>query len=129
VATLPALVVVVAVATFSCTGLGLFVAGIALRVRDHSVLVNVCYGLLLIFAGVNVPVSALPGWMAAVSGWLPLTHGIAAARRVAAGASLGDVGGLLTAEAGLGVLYLVAGLAVLAFLERESRRLATLDRY
>jgi ABC-2 type transport system permease protein len=127
--TLAPLALVVAVSTFSCTGLGLVVAAVSLRVRDTSVMALIVFGVLLIFSGANVPVAALPGWMAAVAQWLPMTHGIDAARRVAAGSGLGPVGGDLAAEAGLGVLYLVLGLVALAWLERQSRRLATLDTF
>ncbi|WP_433618370.1 ABC transporter permease [Dactylosporangium sp. CA-139114] len=122
-----ALVAVVAVSAFACTGLGLTGAALALRVRETAVLSNIIFGVLLIFAGVNVPLDALPPWMAATAHWLPLTHGIDAARRVAAGASLGAVRADLFAEAGLGVLYAALGLALLAYFERESRRRATLD--
>ncbi|MGN6332824.1 MAG: ABC transporter permease [Motilibacteraceae bacterium] len=121
------LALVVAVSTFSCTGVGLLTAAIALRVRETATLANIVFGVLLVFCGVNVPVSALPGWMAAVAPWLPLTHGIEAARAVAAGAHLASVGGLLGREALLGVGYIVLGLTLLAWFERESRRLATLE--
>jgi ABC-2 type transport system permease protein len=60
---------------------------------------------------------------------LPLTHGIAAARKVAAGASLGDVSDLLLAEAAVGISYAIAGFFLFRFLERESRRSAVLDAY
>ncbi|HEU4676986.1 MAG TPA: ABC transporter permease [Motilibacteraceae bacterium] len=121
------LALVVTVATFSCTGIGLLTAAIALRVRETATLANIVFGVLLVFCGVNVPVAALPGWMAAVSPWLPLTHGIIAARDVASGAAVSAVGGLLAREALLGVGYVVLGLALLAWFERESRRLATLE--
>lgn len=121
------LVGVVAVSSFACTGLGLATAGVALRVRETAVLSNIAFGVLLIFCGVNVPLSALPGPMAAVAGWLPLTHGIAAARRLAAGASWSSVRGLVLAEAGIGGAYVALGLVLLAYFEAESRRLATLD--
>ncbi len=123
------LAVAIAVATFSCTGLGLVTAALALRVRETAVLTNVVFGVLLIFGGSNVPLSALPGWMAAVGSWLPLTHGLAAAREVAGGASLTAVWPELLAEAGLGVGYVAIGLVMLAWFERESRRRATLDLY
>jgi ABC-2 type transport system permease protein len=126
-ASLASLVLVVAVSSFACTGLGLSSAALALRVRETAVLSNILFGILLIFAGVNVPLDKLPGWMAAIAHWLPMTHGIDAARRVAAGASLGDVRGDLLAEAGIGVLYAALGLVLLALFERESRRRATLD--
>ena len=43
--------------------------------------------------------------MSAIGRCLPLTHGIAAAREVAAGASFGDVSGLVWTEAGIGLAY------------------------
>jgi len=123
----PAIAVVIFVATFSCTGLGLICAGIGLRVRETSVLNNVIFGLLLIFTGANVPIEQLPGWMQAIAERVPLTHGIEAARRVADGAALGDVAGLLASEAVIGVVYTLAGYALLRFMERESRRRASLE--
>jgi ABC-2 type transport system permease protein len=129
VSSLPPLALVVAVCAFACTGLGLLVAALALRIREVAVLSNVFFGILLIFSGVNVPVSALPDWMAAISAWLPLTHGIAAAREVAAGAALGSVSPDLLTEAGIGALYVAVALVLLAWLEQESRRRATLETY
>jgi len=127
VSSLPLLAVVLAVSAFACTGLGLLTASISLRVRQSAVLSNIIMGLLLIFCGVNAPLSTLPGWMSSIANWLPLTHGIAAARRLAAGASLSNVSRTVTVEAGVGVMYLVIGLALLRFLEIESRRNATLE--
>jgi ABC-2 type transport system permease protein len=124
---LPLLAIVVAVSAFACTGLGLVTAALALRVRETAVMSNLVFGVLLIFCGVNAPLSSLPRWMAAVADWLPLTHGIAAARELAAGASFGDVSGKVLTEAGIGALYLVIGLAMLRFFEVESRRHATLE--
>jgi ABC-2 type transport system permease protein len=121
------LALVVAVCSFACTGLGLVTAGLALRVRETAVLANIVFGVLLIFCGTNVPLSALPGWMAAVGGWLPMTHGIAAARELAGGSRLSDVTGLIAQELGVGLLYIVIGLGLLAFFESESRRRATLE--
>jgi ABC-2 type transport system permease protein len=122
------LALVIAVTTFSCTGLGLVTAAIGLRVVDVSVFGNILFGLMLIFCGVNVALDDLPGWMSTVAQYLPLTHGIEAARKLADGASLSGVGGLLGAEAAIGVAYLVAGYAMICFVEFEARRLATLER-
>jgi ABC-2 type transport system permease protein len=120
------LAVVILVATFSCTGLGLINAGLGLRIREVSVLSNLLVGLLLVFTGANVAISSLPRWMAEVSSWLPLTHAIHAARLVAAGASLASIDGLLAREAGVGILYAVVGFAILRYFETQSRRHATL---
>lgn len=127
VATWLPIAVAVAVSAYSCTGLGLAAAALALRVRETAVLSNVIFGVLLIFSGVNVPLAVLPSWMAAVSRWMPLTHSIGAARQLAAGSGLGAVRSDLLIEVGIGTACIVVGVGMLAFFERESRRLATLD--
>ncbi|MDQ1600721.1 MAG: type transport system permease protein [Actinomycetota bacterium] len=119
--------VVTLVASFSCTGLGLVCAALSLRVRETAVLANVIFGVLLVFCGVNVPLDSLPEWMQSVSPWLPLTHGIAAARRLADGATFSSVTGDLFREAGVGALYVLIGMAMLSYFEWESRRRATLE--
>jgi ABC-2 type transport system permease protein len=124
----PAILLAVVVTSASCTGLGLAMGAVALRVRESAVLGNVLFCVLLVFSGVNVAQSDLPGWMAAVGDWLPLTHGIQAARMLADGSGLGAVGGLLLRELAVGLLYTAAGLALLRLFENESRRSASLDR-
>lgn len=124
---LPALLLVIVVTTFACTGLGLINAGLGLRIRETAVLSNVIFGVLLVFSGANVPLDALPGWMSAISHALPMTHGIESARRVASGGSLGDVGGLVAAEAAIGAAYAVAGYLVIRVMEQLSRTRATLE--
>jgi ABC-2 type transport system permease protein len=121
------LVAVVAVCAFSCTGLGLATAALAVRVRETAVLSNLFFGILLIFCGVNVPLTALPTWMSSMAQWMPLTHGIEAARDLAGGESWTTVLPLVAREAEIGVIYVVIGLLMLAYFERESRRHATLD--
>lgn len=125
---LPLLALVVAVSSFSCTGLGLLTAALALRVRETAVLSNLVMGGLLIFCGVNVALADLPDWMATIGRALPLTHGIEASRALVAGDSWSQVAGLVVDEAAIGLIYLLIGLAMLAWLEVESRRSATLDR-
>jgi ABC-2 type transport system permease protein len=85
--------------------------------------------LLLLFCGVNIPLDVLPGWMEAVGRSLPLTHGIIAARDVAAGASLADVSGLVWTELGIGAAYAAAAYVLFRVLEHESRRSAVLDSF
>ena len=125
----PALALVVVVTVVSCTAFGMLLGSIGLRAKDFFFAANLAYFLMLLFCGVNIPLDVLPGWMSAVGRLLPLTHGIAAAREVAAGASLGDVGSLVLTELGIAAAYAAAGLALFRFLERESRRTAVLDAY
>jgi ABC-2 type transport system permease protein len=117
----------VAVASFSCTGLGLVNAAVGLRVRNSAVLSNVLVGLLLVFCGANIPLVDMPAWMAAIGRLLPLTHGIEAARSLAGDGSLPQVAPLLLNEAAVGLAYGAAGLAVLHYFERASRRSASLE--
>jgi ABC-2 type transport system permease protein len=121
------LLVVILLAAFSCTGFGLVFAGIGLRVRETSVMNNIIFGWLLIFTGSNVRLDLLPRWMEAIGESMPLTHAIEAGRRLADGATLGDVSGLLAWEAGLGVTYILVGYAFLLYMETQSRKHATLE--
>lgn len=121
------LAAVLVVAALSCTGLGLANAALALRVRETAVLSNIIMGVLVVFCGVNVAVSSLPGWMQAVAQVLPLTHAIEAARELVGGASWSSVTPLVVDEAFIGVAYGALGMVMLLLVERESRRHATLD--
>jgi ABC-2 type transport system permease protein len=125
---IPALALVVLVAAFSCTGLGLITAALALRIRDNAILTNVLFGFLLIFTGANIPLDELPDWMHGVSQVIPFTNSIEAARELVDGESLGSVLDLVGRELVIGVAYLLAGYGLLRFFEHQGRRHATLDR-
>jgi ABC-2 type transport system permease protein len=122
------LLLVILIAAFSCTGIGLVNAAISLRIRENAVLSNVIFGFLLIFTGANVPLDKLPGWMSFAAQGMPFTHAIAAARKLADGAGLGDVGSLVGAELLVGAIYGVAGFLLLRWFETLSRRYASLER-
>ena len=107
----------------------MLLGSIGLRAKDFWFAANLTYFLMLLFCGVNIPLGNLPGWMGAVGRCLPLTHGIAAARQVASGASLGHVAGNIWAEAGIALAYAAAAYGLFRVLERESRRKAVLDAY
>lgn len=125
---IPSLLLVIALAAASCTGLGLVLAAIGLRVREQSVMLNIVFGLLLIFTGANVPIDRLPGWMRAVSELLPFTHAIEAGRLIVDGDRLGDVSGLLYRELAIGATFAIGGYAFLRIMERQGRVHATLER-
>ena len=122
------LALVIVVAAFSCTGLGLLSAAVGLWVRETATLNNIVFGVLLVFCGVNVSLDDLPGWMSTIAQGLPLTHAIEAARRLAAGDTLADVEGLVAAEALVGAVWALLGYGLLRRLEWESRTRATLER-
>jgi ABC-2 type transport system permease protein len=123
----PAIALVICIAAFACTGLGLITAAVGLRVRETAVLNNIIFGLLLVFTGANVPLEEMPNWMEAIGRSVPLTHGIEAARELANGAALGDVSGLLATEFAIGVVYTVVGYLALRFMENSSRKRASIQ--
>jgi ABC-2 type transport system permease protein len=126
---IPGLALVVLATTVSCTAFGMVLGSIGLYGKDFFFVANLAYYLLLLFCGVNVPLSVLPGWMQAIGRCLPLTHGIAAARDVAAGATLSSVSGLVLTELGIGAAYAAAGFVLFRVLEDASRRSAVLDTF
>ena len=123
----PGLALCVLISAASCTALGMVIGAIGLRARDVMFLANLVYFLLLLFCGVNVPLDELPAWMEAIGRALPLTHGIEAAREVAAGAPLSSVADLLWTEAGIGAAYAFVAYGLFRYFESAGRRRASLE--
>jgi ABC-2 type transport system permease protein len=121
------LFVVVAVTVASCTALGMLLGSIGLRARDVFFASNLVYFLMLLVCGVNFPVDTLPEWLQVVGKAVPLTHGIAAAREVAQGATLGDVGNAVWTELGIGAAYAASAFLLFRLFELEGRRRASLE--
>jgi ABC-2 type transport system permease protein len=125
--TVPALAVVILACALSCSALGLCTGALGLRMRDVVSVSWILVPILLLVSGANVPRERLPDWLQAIGSGLPLTHGIEAARRLVAGETLADVGGLVLAELAVAVAYAALGLVLLRFFELESRRTASLE--
>jgi len=123
----PKIALIVFVTSFSCTAFGTMIGAFGLRGRDIFFFANLMIFVFLLFCGVNVPLDALPAWMQQVASVLPLTHGIQAARRVADGASLADVSGLVLTELLIGLCYAAIAYALLRLFEIDGRRRATLE--
>jgi len=124
---IPVIALIVVVSSFSCTAFGTLIGAFGLRGRDIFFFANLMIFVFLLFCGVNVPLDALPTWMQQVASVLPLTHGIQAARRVADGASLGDVSGLVLTELLIGFCYAAVAYALLRLFEIDGRRRATFE--
>jgi ABC-2 type transport system permease protein len=126
---IPALAVVVLISVSSCTFFGLTIGSVGLRARDVFMSSNIAYYLMWLVCGVNIPLDRIPAWLAQIGRLLPLTHGIAAGREVAAGASLSSVGGLLWTEVGVGAAWAVLAFALVRWFEFEGRRRASLETF
>jgi ABC-2 type transport system permease protein len=117
------------VASFACTAFGLCIGTLGLRGRNTALFANTVGGFMLLVSGANVPRARLPHWLRLIGDVLPVTHGIAAARRLAAGRAFSDAQTLLAAELAVGVAYLCAGVFMLRLLEYDARRAAALDAF
>ena len=126
---LPGLALAIAVTTCSCVALGMLIGSIGLRARDVFFGANLVYFLMLLVCGVNIANDDLPNWLGAFGRCLPLTHGIEAARQIAAGTPVGDVSGLLWTEAGIGLAYATAAYVLFRVFEAEGRRRASLETF
>ena len=115
------------VTVFSCSAIGALQGSLSLRLRDGLFGANLLVFLFLLFCGVNIPVATLPGWMQVISNLLPFTHGLEAVREAIDGAGLGQVGGLIAIEFGIGCAYAALAFGLFRYLEVSSRRNATLD--
>ena len=126
---LPGLALAIAVTTCSCVALGMLIGSIGLRARDVFFGANLVYFLMLLVCGVNIANDDLPTWLGAIGRCLPLTHGIEAARQIAAGTPVSDVSGLLWTEAGIGLAYATAAYVLFRVFEAEGRRRASLETF
>ena len=126
---LPALGLILLVTVTSCTGLGMLLGSLGLRMRDVFFVSNLAYFLMLLFCGINVPLHVLPAWMQVVGNSVPLTHGVEAARILVAGGTLdGAAGAELVAEAAVGAVYIAVAFALFRFFEWQGRSAGVFER-
>jgi ABC-2 type transport system permease protein len=126
---IPALAFVLVVTVCSCTALGMTIGSVGMRARDVFFASNLMYFFMLLLCGVNVPLEVLPGWMQGIGNILPLTHGIEAARELAAGARLPDVLDLVRTEALIGLVYGLSAYLLFRVFEFEGKRTGSLTTF
>jgi ABC-2 type transport system permease protein len=114
---------------FACAGLGLCIGSLSFRTRSISLFADTLSGVFLIITGANVPLARLPHGLQTLANYIPLTHGIRAARALAAGGTFHDALGAVGKEAVIGAVYFTIGVAMLRYFERSARRAGSLDRF
>lgn len=124
----PALALSILVATLSSIGLALMLGAVSIAYTEFFLVQNLIFMLLLLVAGVNIPVADLPEWVHPISLALPFTRSIQAARMALGGASLGAVAPRLAVELALGVAYVAVGYCFLRMLERLAISRGALER-
>ena len=103
--------------------LGIFAAGLGLYLSDPYTGSNVLSIILPVSAGVIVPVSTYPAWLAWVCSWVPgsrLVQALDASSGIASGAAP-DLFALLAADTALAVLYAAVGLGLTFLAARRIR--------
>lgn len=124
------LLVLMVLSILPVIGLGLAFASLVLVLKEINSLVFLVRGVFMVFAGMTYPVEVLPGWMQAVSAFLPLTYSIRAMRAVGlSGAGWADVQGDALALAMFSVVFLVAGWLAFRAVERMAQQAGTLTHY
>ncbi len=119
----------VLITSASTAAMGLLLGSLSLVTLNVMFFNNTIYFLLLVLAGVNLPLEMLPGWARIISQGLPLTRGLAAARMIVAGSGIGDVWWLLVQELGIGAIYFTIGYVAFSIFEREAKKRGTLEAY
>jgi ABC-2 type transport system permease protein len=127
----PLMVLLVLLAAIpSIYGLGFAFASLVITVKEANAFVYLVRGMVMIFSGITFPVLVLPGWMQAVSRWLPQTTIIHAMRNaMLSGANfqtlLPDLEFLLLS----GAVLLLAGFLIFNWMERRARRTGAIGEY
>lgn len=128
-ANIAGLAITIVIVTISTCGLGLLMGSISLLTVNVMFLNNTIWFLLLLISGANLPWSSMPTWMQALGSFSPLTRGIAAARLLAKGSSLGYVSDYLLFEIVIGLIYGALGFMLLRLLESSAIRRGTLEAF
>lgn len=121
------LVCVLLLTSFSLSCMGLLTASFSLYTRDVGPMLNVVALSFLILCGVNFPVEDLPLWIQPLSHMIPLTHGIRAARLVAAGTPFSALSDTLLQMLLLGLFFGLVGYVLFMYFERAVKRRGTLE--
>jgi len=113
-------------------GYSLILGGLTLLFKRLEILKEMFQIVVLIFGGVLISLERMPGWMATIARFLPLTPGVDVLRRtLLKGASLGTLAGdgTLLWLLGNAAAYLVLGIVVFRWCERIAKQRGTLGHY
>ncbi len=122
-----ALVISILMTSITMAGFGLLVGGLAFYFRDPMVFANIFTYILLIFCGVNFPVSSLPSWSQPIAYIFPLTYGLDAARASIAGSGLMEIAGTLGNQLVLGIISIGIGYLFFRSFEKTARKTGRLE--
>ncbi len=114
----------------SIYGLGFAFASLVITAKEANAFVFLVRGVVMIFCGITFPISVLPGWMQAISQWLPPTYIINGVRDAALkGADFQALLPNLIPLLVFGVVWLGIGYGLFNFMERRARRTGAIGQY
>src|SRR5262249_12879830 len=107
-------------------------SGLVLAWRRVELVHELAVGLVGFFTGALIPLSQLPGWMAGIGRFAPISEGLVAMRSVLVdGGTAFSLwgGGGRGWMVGVSAAYLIIGIAAFGLGERRARRRGSLGRY
>ncbi len=113
-------------------GYSLILGGLTLLFKRLEILKDLFQTVVLIFGGALVSLERMPGWMATIARFLPLTPGVDVLRKtLLEGVSLGTLAGdgTLLWMVGNAAAYLLLGIVIFRWCERIAKRQGTLGQY
>jgi ABC-2 type transport system permease protein len=122
-----ALIVVIVLTAFTMAGFGLLIGGFCFFFRNPMVFANIFTFCLLIFCGVNFPVTSLPSVIQPVSYIFPLTYGLTAARNAIVGQDLIQIGPTLAIQLVVGVASMLIGYVLFRSFENNARKTGKME--
>jgi ABC-2 type transport system permease protein len=122
-----ALIVAIVMTAFTMAGFGLLIGGFCFFFRNPMVFANIFTFCLLIFCGVNFPVTSLPSVIQPVSYIFPLTYGLAAARNAIVGQNLIQIGPTLAIQLVVGVASMLIGYVLFRSFENNARKTGKME--
>ena len=111
-------------------GLGFAFASVVITAKEANAFVFLVRGIVMLFCGITYPLAILPGWMQAVSKWLPQTYIIHAMRSAAL--STEGISGIthdLQMLVLFGAFWLAMGFALFNWMERRARQTGAIGQY
>jgi ABC-2 type transport system permease protein len=126
-ANLLALLVTVFLTSFTMSGFGLLIGGFSFYFRNPLVFANIFTFVLLIFCGVNFPITELPQPLQVVSYAFPLTYGIDSGRRAIAGSTLSDIAPSLGQMLIVGFIAIMLGYVFFRTFEHVGRKTGNIE--
>ncbi len=120
----------VALTIVSLQGFGFLMAALGLYWKQPHALAVILSPVIILVAGMIIPVQALPPWVQVISNGFPLTHGLHVVRdALLLGRGFADLAPVFGRLALTGGVFMAIGFAAFRFMETRALRTGVLGRY